>query len=417
MISKLLSNDYSLSLINKIYSMLLGLLSSIFLTRYLGVVYKGDYAYITQLVAVLTIVFGLGLNQSYSFFRRKKPNGTFEKYVNFYFSQLIIHTLLAIILGFLLSNSLLFIYVCILLPFSVLKQQMASTVTIENIRLGIKLQMFNASVRMFSFLILFLFAESSLLLPVLITVGINIISVFIYIYFLRVIPRPLNTNFTFMKEVIKFSWLPMLTSLLITFNYSIDIFFLKSMGTQIELGLYATAAGIINYFWLIPDSFKEVLASRVARKYSTKSTILTIKISVFSVFMVILAFIFFGKFAIELMYGSEFVNSYKVTIILSFGAISMVFYKMIGVVLLAEGKRWIYFIVLLISVILNIIANILTIPTLGMYGAAISSVASYSICGISFLAYYMWDKKIKIKELISITVSDIKLIGNALKRR
>ena len=57
------------------------------------------------------------------------------------------------------------------MPFNVLKQQMASTVGVENIRLSIKLQMFNTTVRILSFLILFLFAESSLLFPVLVTVG------------------------------------------------------------------------------------------------------------------------------------------------------------------------------------------------------------------------------------------------------
>ena len=84
MISKILNNDYSLSLINKIYSMIIGLITSIFLTRYLGVIYKGDYAYITELVAVLAVVFGLGINQSIHFFR-KNSGGVFQKYVNFYF--------------------------------------------------------------------------------------------------------------------------------------------------------------------------------------------------------------------------------------------------------------------------------------------------------------------------------------------
>src|SRR5690606_4782847 len=147
----------------------------------------------------------------------------------------------------------------------------------ENIRLGIKLQIFNATIKMISFAIIFFFAESSLLLPVLITAGINIVSVVLYLYFLRVFPKP-TINFSFLHEILKFSWLPMLTALLITFNYSIDIFLLKHMGSAVELGLYATAVGIVTYFWLVPDAFKEVLVSRVARSHSIQSTILSIKI-------------------------------------------------------------------------------------------------------------------------------------------
>ena len=56
----------------------------------------------------------------------------------------------------------------------------------------------------------------------------------------------------------------------------------------------------------------------------------------------------------------------------------MVFYKMIGVVLLAEGNVGFTF-SLFISVLANIIANIVTIPILGMYGALLSSVISYHL--------------------------------------
>ncbi len=416
MLSKVLTNDYSLNLINKIYTVIIGLLSSAFLTRYLGVIYKGDYSYITQIVLVLTIILNLGIHQSYSYFFRKNNGGILEKYVNIYIFQFIIHALIAIVLGSIINNKLYF-YVIILLPFSVINQQMESTMAVENIRLKIKLHMFNVTIRMISFAVMFFMMEKSLLLPILLTIGINSISIIIYLYYSKVMPKPLNNNFIFVKEILEFSWLPMLTALLITFNYSVDIFFLKHMGTSIELGLYATAVGIVNYFWLIPDSFKEVLVSRVARTYSNDSTLLAIKISLISVVIVIIGFLFFGKFAINLMYGSEFTDAYRVTLILALGAVSMVFYKMIGVVFLSEGKRWFYFLSLLISVLVNIISNIITIPLYGMYGAAFSSIVSYSICGFSFLVYFVRDKKLNILDVIFLKPSEIVQFKNIIKRR
>lgn len=416
MFSKLLKNDYLLNLLNKIYTIFIGLLSSVFLTRYLGVIYKGNYTYIIQVVLVFTIILNLGIHQSYSYFYRKYSGDVFSKYVNLYTFQFLLNTMLAVALSILVNNKLYF-YALILLPFSVMNRQMQSTMAVENIRLKIKLHMFNVTVRMFSFVIMFLFAERSLLSPILITIGINTMSITIYLYFSKVIPRPLSNDFVFIKEVLTFSWLPMLTALLITFNYSVDIFFLKHMGIAVELGLYSTAVGIVNYFWLIPDSFKEVLVSRIARSHSTKSTVLAIKVSVTTVIIVIIAFIFLGQFAINLLYGAEFADSYNVTLLLSLGAISMVFYKMIGVVFLSEGKRWFYFLALLISVLANIISNIITIPLYGMYGAALSSIISYSICGISFLVYFIWDKKLNVLDVILLKSSEIKQFKNALKRR
>lgn len=416
MSKNIIKNDYSLNLINKIYTILLGLLSSAFSTRYLGIELKGEYSYITQIVLVLTIIFNLGIHQSYSYFYKKSNGSVFEKYISIYLYQFIYHSILAILLIILLKKTF-YIYAIIMLPFSVIYQQIESTMAVENIRLKIKLHMFNATIRMISFFFMFLYLETSLFPPVLLTIIINIISVLVYLFFSKCNYKNIKKDKVFTKKVISYSWIPMLTALLITLNYSVDVFFLKHLGTSIELGLYSTAVGIVNYFWLIPDSFKEVLLSKIARDYSIKSTMFAIKISVFSVIIIIMFFIIFGKFAISLLYGTDFLNAYLVTIILSFGAVSMVYYKMIGVILLSEGKRWIYFFSLLISVIINVISNIILIPIFGMYGAACSSVLSYSICGFSFLLYFIREKSVKVSNMFLFEKSEISIFFNKINRK
>ncbi|MGP9043564.1 lipid II flippase MurJ [Cytobacillus kochii] len=416
MLSKLLNNDYSLNLINKVYTVIMGLISSIFLTRYLGVIYKGDYAYITQIVLVVAIILNLGIHQSYSFFYRKNVSNIFSKYVNIYSLQFTVHILIGLIVG-ILFNDLLYIYICMMVPFSVFAQQMESTMAVENIRLKIKLHMVNVTLRMIISVFMYFTLESNLLYPVLLTIGVNFITIAVYLYFSKLTPNPSNNDFILVKEVLAFSWLPMLTALLITFNYSIDILFLKHMGTPYQLGIYSTAVGLINYFWLIPDAFKEVLVSRVARSHSIKSIILSIKASLLSTIIIIIAFFILGEYAINIMYGTQFSKTYEVTLLLSMGAVSMIFYKMIGTLFLAEGKRWFYFLSLLISVIVNVIANIFTIPKFGMYGAAISSVISYSLCGLSFLIYFLWQKKLNIFEVILILPTEIKQLIDVVRKR
>jgi O-antigen/teichoic acid export membrane protein len=416
MLSKIFNNDYSLNLINKIYTVIVGLISSIFITRYLGVVFKGDYTYILQIVLVVTIILSLGINQSYSYFYRKNLSNLLSKYVNIYIFQFVIYLFIGVIVG-VLFNNILYTYVCMMVPFGVITLQMESTMAVEDIRLKIKLHMINGTLRMIVFGFMYYTLETNLLYPILLTIGINIITVVIYMYFSKVTPNPMKNDFGFMKEVVSYSWLPMLTSLLVTFNYSIDIFFLKHMGTAVDLGLYSTAVGLINYFWLIPDAFKEVLVSRVARSNSLKSTILSIKASLISVSVVIIIFLLFGRFAIELMYGEQFSEAYAVTLLLSLGAISMVFYKMIGALYLAEGKRWFYFLALLVSVITNIVGNIITIPKLGMYGASLSTIISYTVCGLSFLTYFIWEKKLNVLQVIFFLPSEIKQLKNEMQKR
>lgn len=88
----------------------------------------------------------------------------------------------------------------------------------------------------------------------------------------------------------------------------------------------------------------------------------------------------------------------------------MIFYKMIGTVLLTEGKRWVYFLTLLVSALINCIGNILLIPEYGMYGSAFSSVISYSVCGLAFLVYFAKVKNISLLSFFLITQEEFNSI-------
>lgn len=406
MISKLLKNDYSLNLINKIHTIIMGLISSIFMTRYLGVILRGEYSFITQFTSVASIILSIGIHQSYSYFYRKNQGNIFKKYANLYVFLFIIYSIASIFLVFWLENKV-YIYSIVLIPSSIINLQMEATMAVEDIRLKIKLHMLSVTIRAMSFILMYLFIDQSLLAPVILTIILNLMTVIIYFYNIKIAPSISELDLKFSKQVINYSWLPMITSLLVTLNYSIDVFFLRSMETPYALGIYSTALSIINYIWLVPDAFKEVLVSRVSRSDSEGPTIDATKVSFYTVIVINLMFILFGQFAITLLYGIEFADSYLVTVILSFGALSMVFYKIIGVQLLAEGKRFFYFISLLLSVVLNIILNLIFIPLLGMYGAAISSVFSYTICGLMFLIYFAKYKNVSIKSFFVISKSEI----------
>jgi len=293
---------------------------------------------------------------------------------------------------------------------------MENVMIVENIRLKIKINMFNITISMLMYGFMLFFGNRKLIYPILAIILIDLISIFIYLKKMNYIPKFKDIDISFLREILLFGYLPMLTNLLVTLNYSVDIFFLRNFGYPIELSLYSTAAGIVNYIWLIPDTFKDVLFSRVARKDSQDSVVLSVKLSLSAVIIVIFVFIIFGKLAIKILYGIEFIESYSVTIILFIGAISMIFFKIFGVVFLAEGKRWFFFISLFISVVLNVILNLLLIPLFDMLGAAIASVFSYSICGLLFLIYYSKTKNISINKIIILTFKDITYLKNLIKQ-
>ena len=67
----------------------------------------------------------------------------------------------------------------------------------------------------------------------------------------------------------------------------------------------------------------------------------------------------------------------------------MSYFKIIGTLLLAQGKKGVYLGMLSASVLVNILCNMLTIPLWGKMGAAVASVVSYAVAGFVFLGYYL----------------------------
>ena len=111
------------------------------------------------------------------------------------------------------------------------------------------------------------------------------------------------------------------------------------------------------------------------------------------------------------MYGNEFLNSYLVTVILFLGIPAMAWFKIISTLYLAQGKRYFYLLTLLDSVIANALANLILIPKFSIYGAAMASVISYTVCGGVFLVDFCSEYKINIIEIFKITkknVTDLK---------
>jgi O-antigen/teichoic acid export membrane protein len=72
-----------------------------------------------------------------------------------------------------------------------------------------------------------------------------------------------------------------------------------------------------------------------------------------------------GRPAIWILAGSEFLPAYPVTVLLAFGIIPMSWFKIVGTLLLAQGKKYVYLGMLTASVAVNIICNMLTIPLWG----------------------------------------------------
>ncbi len=414
-IKRILKNDYSLSVVSKVAIAIIGLFSSAFSTRYLGVMYKGDYAYVTQIANMVVLFLNLGIYQSYSLNYKKYGHEILGKYINICILQFVV-LLIAMILLMVTVRDPLVCMIVLLVPFNILRLQYGNIVLIENIRLSLWMNVFNSIASAIAYLCLYLWANPSILFIVGVTVAIDLITVTVYSIKLGIKPRIDQVDIPFLKGVLKFGFIPMISSVLITINYSIDIVFLKKIGLPAELSYYSLAASIVNYVWLLPDAFKSVLFSKSAKKFDKENIEFSSQVSSAFIIMCLIGFAVIGKWFLNIFYGAEFCNSYGVTLILITGAFSMSLFKLLGVVLVSQGKRMMHFISLVISAIVNVILNALLIPQIGMYGAGVASVCSYTICGMVLLIYFCKLYSIRAHRLLFLTRENIRTILRTVSR-
>ena len=386
-IKTIFNNEYSLSIISKVLTAIIGIVSSAFSTRYLGIQYKGDYAYISHVASIIVLILNMGIYQSYSYNYKAIGKGILKKYTDICFLQFVIFVLIMAVLLAIIKDPLICL-ILLLVPFNVLKMQYMNIGLIENIRLSLWLNVFNGILTAICYMALFFWASPNVLYVVLLTIAVDIITILICCIKLGEAPKIWEIDVPFFKSVLRFGFIPMLSALLATINYSIDIIFLKQMGLPEELSLYSLAASIVNYVWLIPDAFKSVLFSKSAKSFDVEGIEFSSQISISFIALCFISFAVAGTPVLRIVYGADFVGAYGPTLLLIAGAFSMSIYKIIGIVLVSQGKRIAHFISLAISSIVNVVLNCILIPRYGMYGAGIASVCSYTVCGAVLLIHF-----------------------------
>jgi len=91
---------------------------------------------------------------------------------------------------------------------------------------------------------------------------------------------------------------------------------------------------------------------------------------------------------IYLLFGVALAESVPVLQILLPGVVILTIYKVMTMDLAGRGKPWISMGAMFPPLIVNIVLNIILIPSLGANEAAIASTISYSTAGIVFLFLY-----------------------------
>ncbi|MDR3050402.1 MAG: polysaccharide biosynthesis C-terminal domain-containing protein [Oscillospiraceae bacterium] len=416
-LSRVTGNDYTFTVLTKVVSLAVGLVATSFSSRYLGPALMGDYAYINTLLTTVAVVANFGLYQPYPYYKRQGEADALGKFLRIFSLQYLAYTALGLLLAVALGSFTL-AAVCLIAPVQVLANQLSFMIMVEDVKyknvVFLTARFTNTAIITLAFLTL---APSLIVALGLVVVG-DVITVVMALRRLGRVGNPLKADMGFLRKIFGFGLVSMLTTLLLTLNYRLDIAMLTWMGVgSAQVGYYQAGIGLAEYGWIISDAFREVLFSRTVRADAVQNVTFSLKINFYITLAIVAGIVLLGKPAILILRGAAFLPSYRVTVILLTGVLSMSYFKLIGTLLLAEGRKGPYLAMLSASVAINAAANWLTIPVWGIDGAAVASVLSYTVAGAAFLVYFLRVYRVPAAQVFVFRRQELAALRARLRRR
>ncbi|MEJ5307380.1 MAG: polysaccharide biosynthesis C-terminal domain-containing protein [candidate division WOR-3 bacterium] len=409
-----------LTFISELIILFIGIGTTIIINRGLGPVNKGYYAFIILVSSTLSMVLEFGFSTGLSYYSGKKISISTDKWKTLSIVLTLLFFLISTVATFLL---ILFYddqrgFFIIPLLFFV---QISSKFTLGLYLGSLKIKLFNI-IRTLP-----IFIEITLLISLIILkIKITPINISLIYFFSLFIPLTMSIYFLFpfkfqfpdLKELIsitRYSFFIYLANLMSFLNYRIDMFLISFFLKPEYLGWYSVAVFIIEKTRLLSQStslvnFALKVNQDVKDSFELSMRIVnTINILV-AIFIVITAYPL-----VTILYSPAYKESIIPMIILAPAILSNGYAKMLSSELSGDGIIKVQLFASIISVMINILLNLVLIPKFKIVGASVASLFSYSLNTFIILIFFLKHYKKSLKNMIIISKTDLIKIKNYFK--
>ena len=222
------------------------------------------------------------------------------------------------------------------------------------------------------------------------------------------------------RELIRFSWPLFFTAAFLLFIKWTDVLMLGYFDTAVNVGIYSAILNLGIFLTFLTQAFIFIFTPMISELYSEKklkeikNLYRTATRWIFTmVFPIFLLMICFPDEIINIFFGVEFIPGYKALVILSFGYLIASTSRLSFFMITAIGETKVNLNISLITLITNVVLNILLIPIYGMFGAAIAMTVALIINSALSLIYV--NRKMKMqpyeKKLLIPFISALLSVG------
>jgi len=412
-----------------VLSTLMQIGAGIVLARLLGPKGNGLYSYLLVIPTLVGVVTRLGIKRSTVFYISKKTYSTED-----IISALSFIAIGSSILGILVSCSVFYfsdrnditLAIAIMAAFSiplnvVINYTTGIMLAEDNIKKYNIFQWIPGFINLlllFTFLYFFKLSISGALLAYLLSNLIIVVFAFNYITATHKIH--FRYNHSIVKNLIKLGLSFTIAGILIKLHYRFDLVLLRHLSDMQEVGYYSLAARLTER-WQGPLTVGVIIYSRTAlaedKVQIIKNVLGWIKASFILGILAITILYFLIPYIIPFLFGKEFIPSIKIVQYILPGILMLIVSKTLISYQLGIGKSWLLVYLIAISLILNIILNMLLIPEYGGVGAAIATDISYTLLSALLLIIFMVQNKISIGSLLTFGEKEMNIIKRFVFRK
>lgn len=223
------------------------------------------------------------------------------------------------------------------------------------------------------------------------------------------------------RQVMGYGWRQYVGSVFTYVNYRVDLFFVNYFMGPVFSGIYYVAIQFGQAMWIVSKGVSTVLLPRLAELHGEEQkrlelTPLISRIVFVATLLAALALAALAKPLVGLLYGSQFAGAVMALLLLLPGIVCDSATRIISYDFSARGRPEYNFYLSPFVVVINIAANVLLIPRMGIVGGAIATSVSYAANLAATIFLYQRFNPIGWVKLLFPQKADIRLLKDALAR-
>ena len=389
--------------------------TGVIIARVLGPEGKGIYA-LALLVPLLVSAFGgLGLSQSLIYHLRRKVL-TLEQIVGTVFLADIamgaaLFGLMGIVAPSLTSNVLrgvplpLIMLAALFIPIKMITRRSRETLrALDRMQAFSALSAATALPPLLAVLTILALGTVTVGRVVRLEVALSVVLLFITMWpvmrSLRGRPRP---GFATLRKLLDFGLRSHIAYVLITVEKRFDLLILNAFLYPEYVGLYAVGVGVAQLVVTLTNAMGTVLFPRISGASTEEIRRFLPRIARLSVLAAVLCglgLVAIGRPLIIFVYGAAFEASYAPMAILLPGIVMLCLSRVCEVYLTGQGRPGIVSAAAGVSLVVNLGANLLLIPSFGINGAAMASTLSYSLSTAMLMVLFLRSIDLRVRDIV-----------------